>query len=206
MTHQNHSIRSICVYCGSQPGRDPAYMEAGRNLGKSLAENGIRLVYGGGTKGIMGAVASGVLSSGGEVTGIIPEFLVDMEATRHSLGQLNELVITRDMHERKHMMFERADAFVTLPGGIGTVEEIVEIMTWAQLGRHAKPMVFANINGFWDPMLELIRHMRDQGFIHRAHLLNPLVIDRIDDIVPAIIERAVSQQNPEGDPSVIAKL
>ncbi|MEN0118573.1 MAG: TIGR00730 family Rossman fold protein [Agrobacterium cavarae] len=206
MTHENHSIRSICVYCGSQPGRDPAYMEAGRNLGKSLAENGIRLVYGGGTKGIMGAVASGVLSSGGEVTGIIPEFLVDMEATRHSLGQLNELVITKDMHERKHMMFERADAFVTLPGGIGTVEEIVEIMTWAQLGRHAKTMVFANINGFWDPMLELIRHMRDQGFIHRAHLLNPLVIDRIDDIVPAIIERALSQQNPEGDPSVIAKL
>ena len=206
MTHENHSIRSICVYCGSQPGRDPAYMEAGRNLGKSLAENGIRLVYGGGTKGIMGAVASGVLSNGGEVTGIIPEFLVDMEATRHSLGQLNELVITKDMHERKHMMFERADAFVTLPGGIGTVEEIVEIMTWAHLGRHAKPMVFANINGFWDPMLELIRHMRDQGFIHRAHLLNPLVIDRIDVIVPAIIERAVSQKNPEGDPSVIAKL
>lgn len=206
MTYEKHPIRSICVYCGSQPGRDPAYMEAGRNLGKSLAENGIRLVYGGGTKGIMGAVASGVLSNGGEVTGIIPEFLVDMEATRHSLGQLNELVITKDMHERKHMMFERADAFVTLPGGIGTVEEIVEIMTWAQLGRHAKPMVFANINGFWDPMLGLIRHMRDQGFIHRAHLLNPLVIDQIGDIVPAIIERAAAQQNPEGDASVIAQL
>ena len=91
-------IRSICVYCGSQPGRDPAYMEAGRLLGKSIAENGIRLVYGGGTKGIMGAVASGVLSNGGEVTGIIPDFLVDMEATRHSLGQLNELIITKDMH------------------------------------------------------------------------------------------------------------
>lgn len=206
MTYKKHPIRSICVYCGSQPGRDPAYMEAGRNLGKSFAENGIRLVYGGGTKGIMGAVASGVLSNGGEVTGIIPEFLVDMEATRHSLGQLNELVITKDMHERKHMMFERADAFVTLPGGIGTVEEIVEIMTWAQLGRHAKPMVFANINGFWDPMLELIRHMRDQGFIHRAHLLNPLVIDQIGGIVPAIIERAAAQQNPEGDASVIAQL
>lgn len=154
MTDKNTPIRSICVYCGSQPGRDPAHMEAGRALGKSIAENGIRLVYGGGTKGIMGAVASGVLSNGGEVTGIIPEFLVDMEATRHSLGQLNELVITKDMHERKHMMFERSDAFVTLPGGVGTLEEIVEIMTWAQLGRHAKPMVFANINGFWNPMLE----------------------------------------------------
>lgn len=132
MTDKNTAIRSICVYCGSQPGRDPAHMEAGRALGKSIAENGIRLVYGGGTKGIMGAVASGVLSNGGEVTGIIPEFLVDMEATRHSLGQLNELVITKDMHERKHMMFERSDAFVTLPGGVGTLEEIVEIMTWAQ--------------------------------------------------------------------------
>jgi uncharacterized protein (TIGR00730 family) len=181
-------------------------MEAGRALGKSIAEHGIRLVYGGGTKGIMGAVASGVLSNGGQVTGIIPDFLVDMEATRHSLGQLNELIITKDMHERKHMMFERADAFVTLPGGIGTLEEIVEIMTWAQLGRHAKPMVFANINGFWDPMLELIRHMRDQGFIHRAHLLNPLVIDEIGNIVPAIIDRAKAQQNPQGDPSVISQL
>src|SRR6478609_1906844 len=155
MTDKNTAIRSICVYCGSQPGRDPAHMEAGRALGKSIAENGIRLVYGGGTKGIMGAVASGVLSNGGEVTGIIPEFLVDMEATRHSLGQLSELIVTPDMHVRKHKMFERADAFVTLPGGVGTLEEVVEIMTWGQLGRHEKPMVFANIGGFWDPMLSL---------------------------------------------------
>jgi uncharacterized protein (TIGR00730 family) len=97
------------------------------------------------------------------VTGIIPEFLIDMEATRHSLGQLNELIVTPDMHARKHTMFERSDAFVTLPGGIGTLEEIVEIMTWAQLGRHEKPMVFANINGFWDPMMELMRHMTDRA-------------------------------------------
>lgn len=206
MTSEKHPIRSICVYCGSQPGRDPAYMEAGRALGKAIADNGLRLVYGGGTRGIMGAVASGVLANGGEVIGIIPEFLVDMEATRHSLGQLNELIVTKDMHERKHKMFERSDAFVTLPGGVGTLEEIVEIMTWAQLGRHAKPMVFANINGFWNPMLELIRHMRDEGFIHRAHMLNPLVIDDIKDIVPAIIERAAAQANPDGDSSVISQL
>eukprot|EP01032_Pedospumella_encystans_P038847 gene38847-44032_t len=140
MTEQKNPIRSVCVYCGSQPGRDPAFMDAGRKFGRALAENNLRLVYGGGTKGIMGAVAAGVLSAGGHVTGIIPEFLVDMEATRHSLGQLNELIITKDMHERKHAMFERSDAFVTLPGGIGTLEEIVEIMTWGQLGRHAKPM------------------------------------------------------------------
>jgi uncharacterized protein (TIGR00730 family) len=199
-------IRSICVYCGSQPGRDPAFIAAGRALGKSIAAHGIRLVYGGGTKGIMGAVAAGVLSNGGEVTGIIPEFLVDMEATRHSLGQLNELIVTKDMHERKHKMFERSDAFVTLPGGIGTLEEIVEIMTWGQLGRHEKPMVFANIDGFWDPMLSLVTHMREQGFIHRSHLVQPLVISDVDDIVPAILERDEAKASSDGEEAVISKL
>jgi hypothetical protein len=199
-------IRSICAYCGSQPGRDPAYVAAGRTLGKSIATHGLNLVYGGGTKGIMGAVASGVLSNGGKVTGIIPEFLVDMEATRHSLGQLNELIITKDMHERKHKMFERADAFVTLPGGIGTLEEIVEIMTWAQLGRHGKPMVFANIGGFWDPMLELIDHMKRQGFIHNANLVQPLVIDRVEDIVPAIVDAWGDASPSDGDKAIMDRL
>ncbi len=199
-------IRSICVYCGSQPGRDSAYVAAGRALGKSIAAHGVRLVYGGGTKGIMGAVASGVLSNGGQVTGIIPEFLVDMEATRHSLGQLNELIVTKVMHERKHKMFERADAFVTLPGGIGTLEEIVEIMTWAQLGRHGKPMVFANIGGFWNPMLQLIDHMKAQGFIHNANLVQPLIIDDAEDIVPAILDAWGDDPIEEGNEAVIAKL
>jgi len=200
------SIQSICVYCGSQPGRDPAYLAAGRALGKSIAAHGLRLVYGGGTKGIMGAVAAGVLANGGQVTGIIPEFLVDMEATRHSLGQLDELIVTEDMHARKHAMFERADAFVTLPGGIGTLEEIVEIMTWAQLGRHEKPMVFANIGGFWKPMLDLVDHMRDQGFIHRAHLVRPLVIDDVEDIVPAILDQAAEVTPASGEEAVISRL
>lgn len=200
------TIRSICAYCGSQPGRDPAYVAAGRALGRSIATHDLRLVYGGGTKGIMGAVASGVLSNGGQVTGIIPEFLVDMEATRHSLGQLNELIITKDMHERKHKMFERADAFVTLPGGIGTLEEIVEIMTWAQLGRHRKPIVFANIGGFWNPMLELIDHMKRQGFIHNANLLQLMVIDNVDDIVPAILEAWGDEPIDDGRDEIIAKL
>ncbi|HCL64154.1 MAG TPA: TIGR00730 family Rossman fold protein [Rhizobium sp.] len=205
MSENMNTIRSICVYCGSQPGRDPAYLAAGRALGKSIAAHGLRLVYGGGTKGIMGAVASGVLSNGGKVTGIIPEFLVDMEATRHSLGQLDELIVTADMHARKHAMFERSDAFVTLPGGIGTLEEIVEIMTWAQLARHEKPMVFANINGFWDPMLELVRHMREQGFIHTAHRVQPLVIAEIDDIVPAILEKLEAVRDLDGADEVIAR-
>jgi uncharacterized protein (TIGR00730 family) len=181
-------------------------MAAGRALGKSIAAHGLRLVYGGGTKGIMGAVAAGVLTNGGQVTGIIPEFLVDMEATRHSLGQLDELIVTQDMHERKHKMFERSDAFVTLPGGIGTLEEIVEIMTWGQLGRHEKPMVFANIGGFWDPMLSLVDHMRDEGFIHRAHLVRPMVIADVEEIVPAILERGKEITDPDGEDAVIAKL
>ncbi|WFR96332.1 TIGR00730 family Rossman fold protein [Rhizobium tumorigenes] len=207
MNQESLPIQSICVYCGSRPGRDPAHMEAGRALGKAIAESGLRLVYGGGTKGIMGAVASGVLSNGGQVTGIIPEFLVDMEATRHSLGQLDELIITPDMHTRKHRMFERADAFVALPGGIGTLEEIVEIMTWAQLGQHEKPMVFANINGFWDPMMELIRHMTGEGFVHTAHRVQPMVIDAVADIVPAVLAHAAeTKAGRAGDESVISKM
>lgn len=204
MSDEKFPIRSICVYCGSQPGRNPDYMEAGRALGRSIASHGLRLVYGGGTRGIMGAVSSGVMSSGGRVIGIIPEFLMDKEASKHSLSALTELVVTRDMHERKHRMFEESDAFVTLPGGIGTLEEIVEIMTWGQLGRHRKPMVFANINGFWDPMLELMKHMADQGFIHTAHLVKPLVIDRIEDIVPAIVEAGRSSR--AGDAAVLEKM
>lgn len=178
-------------------------MEAGRALGKSIAAHGLRLVYGGGTKGIMGAVASGVMSNGGKVTGIIPEFLMDKEASKHSLTALTELIVTEDMHQRKHRMFEEADAFVTLPGGIGTLEEIVEIMTWAQLGRHYKPMVFANVNNFWQPMLELLGHMRSAGFIHTGHLVKPLVIDDVEAIVPTILDAGLSDG---GDDTVISKL
>lgn len=204
---QNHStIRSICVYCGSRPGRDPAHMAAGRALGQSIASHGLSLVYGGGTKGIMGAVAKGVLENGGHVTGIIPEFLMDMEATQDSLGDLSELIITEDMHQRKHKMFERADAFVTLPGGIGTLEEIVEIMTWGQLGRHEKPMVFANINGFWNPMLDLLNHMSEEGFVHTAHRVQPMVIDDIEHIVPMIVDRWSETANLSGEPSLVSKL
>ena len=204
MSDEKFPIRSICVYCGSQPGRNPDYMEAGRALGRAIAEHGLKLVYGGGTRGIMGAVSSGVMSAGGRVTGIIPEFLMDKEASRHSLSALTELVVTRDMHERKHKMFEQSDAFVTLPGGIGTLEEIVEIMTWGQLGRHKKPMVFANINGFWDPMMELLKHMADQGFIHTAHLVKPLIVDRVEDIVPAIIKAGRTPR--EGNAAVLEKM
>jgi uncharacterized protein (TIGR00730 family) len=206
MNEKNIPIRSICVYCGSQPGRDQSFINAGRILGKSIAENHLRLVYGGGTKGIMGAVASGVLSHGGRVTGIIPEFLMDMEATRHSLGQLSELIVTPDMHDRKHKMFERSDAFVTLPGGIGTLEEIVEIMTWAQLGRHRKPIVLVNVNGFWDPLMTLVQHMAEAGFIHTAHLVQPIVIDAAEEVVPALLAHWASEVDRDGEAGIISKL
>ena len=202
-----NTIRSVCVYCGSSSGRSDIYIKAGHTLGRSLAEAGLRLVYGGGTKGIMGAVAEGALRAGGKVTGIIPRFLLNREATEAGLGKFDDIVITENMHERKHRMFEESDAFVALPGGIGTVEEIVEVMTWAQLGHHRKPMVFANIDGFWNPMLSLIDHMRAEGFIHTGHLVQPLVIDRPEKIVAAILVEGANVDAPtEGMKSVIDRM
>jgi len=179
-------IRSVCVYCGSSTGRSDIYLRAGEALGRSIAAAGLRLVYGGGTKGIMGAVARGAAGAGGRVLGIIPRFLIRKETHGHAPALADDLIVTEDMHTRKHRMFENSDAFVALPGGIGTLEEIVEIMTWGQLGRHAKPIVFANVDGFWAPMLTLLDHMKAEGFIHSQHLVRPLVIDAIEDIVPAI--------------------
>jgi uncharacterized protein (TIGR00730 family) len=136
----------------------------------------------------MGALAASVIEHGGEVTGIIPEFLTAAERPRR-LAQ--ELIVTRDMHERKRTMFERADAFVALPGGLGTLEELVEQMTWAQLGRHKKPILVANINGFWDPLLGLIAHMRALALVPSpAQGVNLLVADRIEDILPKLREAA----------------
>ena len=202
-----NTIRSICVYCGSSAGRDPQYLDAGTRLGQAIGAAGIRLVYGGGTRGIMGAVSDGVIAAGGKVTGIIPRFLIDMEATEPELNRLDELIVTENMHERKHEMFERSDAFVALPGGIGTLEELVEILTWSQLGRHEKPVVVANVGGFWDPLSRLIDHMSAEGFIHTAHQVKPLVIDDVDEIVPAL--RRVSSPSGakrEGRPEIVEKL
>jgi len=202
-----NTIRSVCVYCGSSPGRDEIYAKAGHLLGRSIAKAGLRLVYGGGTKGIMGAVAEGALKAGGKVTGIIPRFLINKEATETALDRLDELLITDNMHERKHKMFEKSDAFVALPGGIGTVEEIVEVMTWAQLGHHRKPIVFGNVNGFWDPMLSLLDHMAAEGFIHTAKRVQPLVINDPESIVAAIMVAGSSVDAPtEGMQSVIDKM
>jgi len=180
-------INALCVYCGSSPGTEPAFLEAARSFGKILAESEIRLVYGGGSTGLMGALATAVLDHGGEVTGIIPEFLTRRERPRR-LPQ--ELIVTTDMHDRKWRMFERADGFVALPGGIGTLEEVVEQLTWAQLGRHKKPILIANINGYWDPLLELFAHMQAQNFIPPALRVDYLVADKVEDIVPKMREAA----------------
>jgi uncharacterized protein (TIGR00730 family) len=181
-------IKAICVYCGSSPGTDPAFIEAARGFGKILAENDIRLVYGGGSIGLMGAVAAAVIDNGGAATGIIPEFLTAKERPKR-LAQ--EQIVTRDMHERKRTMFDRSDAFVALPGGLGTLEELVEQMTWAQLGRHKKPILIANINGFWDPLLVLIKHMRGLGLVPApTRGVELLVADRIEDILPKLREAA----------------
>ena len=180
-------INALCVYCGSSPGTDPAFVETAHSFGKILAENEIRLVYGGGSTGLMGALASAVLDHGGEVTGIIPEFLTKRERPRR-LPQ--ELIVTTDMHDRKWRMFERADGFVALPGGIGTLEEVVEQLTWVQLGRHKKPVLIANINGYWDPLLELLAHMRAQNFVPPALRVDFLVATRVEDILPKMREAA----------------
>ena len=176
-------------------------------MGSALAAAGVRLIYGGGATGVMGAVAHGALSAGGEIGAIIPSFLINRETTKAALIKFNDVTITETMHERKQKMFERSDAFVALPGGIGTVEEIVEIMTWGQLGQHRKPTVFANINGFWDPMLGMLDHLRRAGFIHSGHLMQPIVVDRVEAIIPAIVAAAEAIETYGAEtPSVIDKM
>lgn len=188
------TIRNICVYCGSGPGTDPRFVEAAYAFGAILAEHKIGLVYGGGTVGLMGAVASAMIAKNGKVTGVIPDFLANKEKLNRSAS---ELIVTRDMHERKRIMFERSDAFVALPGGIGTLEELIEQLTWAQLGRHRKPILLANIGGFWDPLCALLDHMKNLAFIHSAAQVNLLVVDRVEDVLPKL--RAAARPVPEAE-------
>lgn len=184
---QPHANPTLCVYCGSGTGRDPAYMAAARTLGESMAQAGVGLVYGGGGIGLMGEVARTVVAGGAPVTGIIPDFLIQRERMLEDGG--HELIKVEDMHQRKMMMFERASGFVALPGGIGTLEELVEIATWAQLARHNKPIIIANIKDYWRPLLNLIGHMREEKFIREGLEVHFEVVDRAEDIVPAFLKR-----------------
>jgi uncharacterized protein (TIGR00730 family) len=178
-----NQIKTVCVYCGSGPGTNPHFEQAAITLGKVFAENDIRLVYGGGSIGLMGAVAKSTLDHGGKVTGIIPDFL---RARENALTRVQEMIVTPDMHERKRLMFERSDAFVALPGGIGTLEELVEQLTWQQLGRHSKPVLLANIDNFWEPLLALLAHMRSTAFIRPSLPLEVLQAERVEDILPRL--------------------
>ena len=193
MAIMTNKIRTVCVYCGSGPGTDPRFVEAAIALGKIFAESGIRLVYGGGSIGLMGAVATSVLDHGGTVTGIIPDFLTTRE---NALKRVQEMIVTPDMHERKRLMFEHSDAFVALPGGVGTLEELVEQLTWQQLGRHSKPVLLANIEGFWEPLLALLAHMRATEFIRPSLAVDILKAERVEDILPRL--RAAAARAPEG--------
>ena len=196
MTHMI-KIRTVCVYCGSGSGTNPRFIEAAIALGKALAENGIRLVYGGGSVGMMGAVATAVLDHGGSVTGIIPDFLTQKE---NALNRVQEMIVTPDMHERKRLMFEHSDAFVALPGGVGTLEELVEQLTWVQLNRHTKPVLIADIGGFWRPLLALLAHMRIEGFIREGFEAHYLVAEKIEDVLPmlrATAERRQAELEPQ---------
>ena len=173
---------SVCVYCGSQPGSHPAHMNIAQEVGIFLAQNDISLVYGGGTNGIMGQVASATKHAGGHVTGIIPQFLLEHEAKHQPELFCDEIIVTENMHERKQKMFESSDAFLALPGGIGTLEELVEILTWAQLERHSKPVGVMNIEDFWSPLFELLDHMKAEGFLHSASRAVPQVLKDVDHL------------------------
>jgi len=159
-------LARVCVYCGANPGRDPAYAGAARAMGTALAQRGIGLVTGGGRVGLMGVVAEAALAAGGEVIGIIPEALMRKELAHAGLTRLE---VTASMHERKARMAELADAFVALPGGLGTFEELFEIWTWAQLGWHAKPCGVLNVGGYYDKLVGFVDHAADEGFLRQQH-------------------------------------
>ena len=198
-------LTSVCVYCGSRAGHDARYEAAARQLGTALAQAGIRLVYGGGSVGLMGTVARACLDAGGKVTGVIPRFLEEREVM---LRRVDDLVITEDMHERKRRMFDEADAFVALPGGIGTLEEVVEMITWAQLGQHKKPVLLADIGGFWGPLTELLDHMIEEGFITGETMIRYLVTSDVETIVPQLRNEIslLSASALEGDEAALEKL
>lgn len=159
--------KSVCVFCGSRPGRDPAHAEAAADLGRALAGAGMRLVYGAGDVGLMGAVAGAAVAAGGETLGVVPIHLVAREAARR---ERRDVVVTETMHERKKVMFMNADAIVTLPGGPGSLDELFEVLTWRQLGLHGKPVFLLNIAGYWDPLLALLGHIVAEGFAEPGFL------------------------------------
>lgn len=177
-----NSTYSVCVFCGSRFGTDPAYKKAALDIGDGLAKNSMRLVYGAGDVGLMGAVASAAQAGGGETFGVIPVHLLDQEVGKRDL---TSFIITENMHERKKVMFMNADAIVTLPGGAGSLDELFEVLTWRQLGLHKKPVYLLNTNGYWNPLLTLLDHVIEQGFADAAFKDTLQVVQD----VPELLER-----------------
>jgi uncharacterized protein (TIGR00730 family) len=198
-------IKRICVYCGSNPGHDPRFLIAARRFGEILSANRIGLVYGGGSTGLMGTIARSVRDHGGEVIGVIPEFLKTQERL---FAGAAEIIVTADMHERKQQMFAHADAFVALPGGIGTLEEVVEQLTWAQLGRHRKPILFANIAGYWDPLIAMFGHLYDNGFLPAGQRVDCLLAEDVEHILPTLLAAAarIAAGESEGVPERVQRM
>lgn len=167
----NNTIKTVCVYCGSRFGNKPYYKEQAAELGQRIASAGLSLVYGAGSVGLMGVVARAAKEEGADVIGIIPSHLDDVEITQDGLSELH---VTDDMHQRKKLMYEKSDAFIVLPGGLGTLDETLEMMTWAQLNLHSKPIIIVNTNNYWSPLLELVQHVVEDGFAapENANLLS----------------------------------
>lgn len=173
-------MNTICVYCGSNPGTDPVYLEAATAMARTFAERGLRIVYGGAHVGVMGAVADAALAAGGEVVGVIPQLLVDREVAHQGLTELH---VVDTMHERKALMAELSDAFVALPGGIGTLEELIEVYTWSYLGIHAKPLAVLNTAGFYDRLSAFLDHAMNEGFLRPEHRARLLVAPDVDALL-----------------------
>ena len=189
-------LHSLCVYCGSAVGFAPRYRDAARRLGQSMAENGIRLVYGGGGIGLMGIVADAVLAGGGSVVGVIPDFLESRELGHRGLSWLH---VVDSMHARKNLMEQMSDAFAVLPGGFGTLDETFEILTWRQLRLHDKPIVLINLDGYWEPLLRLVDHVVAEGFARSESRRLFTVVERVEDVI-AVLRRApepVTRDAPE---------
>jgi len=186
-------MSTICVYCGSSPGTDPAFMRAAREVGVLIAQRGHSLVYGGGNVGLMGAVADAVMAAGGQVVGVIPENFVHQELEHRGLTKLH---VVSSMHERKALMASLANGFLALPGGIGTLEEIAEVFVWTQLGLHAKPCALLNVNGYYDPLISFLTRMTDTRFLRAEQLAQLIVardpaeaLDRLQSFTPTVVEK-----------------
>ena len=198
MTKSPPGLGSVCVYCGSSNAADPRYLEAASRFGRSLAEAEVRLVYGGGGIGLMGACARASHEAGGRVLGVMPEFL----RTREILYDDVETVVVDSMHQRKQIMFEEADAFAVFPGGIGTLEEVIELMSWRRLGLHDKPIVFYSPDGFWEPLFALLRHTVSENLTPAAFLDSYRAVDTVEAILPTLAE----MRDPDAPEAPLPKL